>query len=114
MSGKYNIHYGETDAAILQRIGRALKKMRLESNLKQEELAEAAGINRSTLSQIENGSGTTLLTLVQLLRALNRLELLGEFDDRPELSPMQVAEAEMKQRKRVRKDSTTREGESEW
>ncbi|TNE80141.1 MAG: XRE family transcriptional regulator [Bacteroidetes bacterium] len=114
MSDKGNIYYGETDAAILQRMGRALKKMRLEANLKQEELAEAAGINRSTLSQIENGSGTTLLTLVQLLRALNRLELLADFDDKPELSPMQVAEAELKMRKRVRKDTTNPTEESEW
>ncbi len=95
-----------TDAELLELIGSAIRRWRVEESLTQQELAEAAGINRSTLSMLENGSGTSAITLVQVMRVLGRLEVLSVFRKPVELSPMRVAEMEimeLKRRRRVRK-----------
>ena len=57
---------------LLQEIGLRLKQARLEKNLKQGQLAEAAGISVSFLSNIENGRQVmNVQTLTALLDSLN-------------------------------------------
>lgn len=50
----------------------ALKTLREERKLSQEELAERSGVSRTTISLIENGNSTTikLSTLQKLAKAL--------------------------------------------
>ena len=56
----------------LQEIGLRLKQARLEKNLTQGQLAEAAGISVSFLSNIENGRQVmNVQTLTALLDSLN-------------------------------------------
>lgn len=43
------------------------------------------------ISTIENGHNTSLLTLTQVLRALNRLELLDPVFQGPQISPIAYA-----------------------
>ena len=78
-----------------------LKQTRLNKNLTQEKLAEKAGLDRSTVSQLENGRAATLLTLVQVLRALERLELLNHFMEEKLISPIAALKLQGKNRKRV-------------
>ena len=65
--------YPLSDLAILREIGRSLRQLRLNRNQSQQKVADAAGIDRATLSQIEHGRPTSLLTFVQLLRTLEVL-----------------------------------------
>lgn len=98
-----NINWSElNDAAILEQIGRFVQQSRLKQNKSQQQIADAAGVNRSTLSQIENGKGGTLISLIQILRVLGKLSFVKVFqvEDRP--SPMYLATLEMKKRKRAR------------
>ena len=68
----YNMNwYSLSDLAILREIGRSLRQLRLNRNQSQQKVADAAGIDRATLSQIEHGRPTSLLTFVQLLRTLD-------------------------------------------
>ena len=92
-----------SDPAILEVLGNFIKKTRLEQNKTQQIISEAAGINRSTLVQIEKGNGGTLLSFIQVLRALGQLDKLEIFETRQEISPLQLAEIEMKKRQRARK-----------
>lgn len=61
---------------IVARLGKEVKRMRLERNLSQAEVAERAGLDRTTVGKLEAGRAATLLTVVQVLRALGKLELL--------------------------------------
>lgn len=99
-----NINWSELgDNAVLAQIGLFVQQSRLRQNKNQQQIADAAGVNRSTLSQIENGKGGTLISLIQILRVLGQLSFMKAFqvvEDRP--SPMYLATLEMKKRKRAR------------
>jgi len=106
--------YALSDPAIVQEIGKQLKRMRLKNNLTQQELANRSGLFRSTISEIENGRISSVLSLIQLLRGLNNLELLDNFVVQEELSPLMVAEQQAKMRKRASGKNNTTKPESEW
>jgi transcriptional regulator with XRE-family HTH domain len=92
-----------SDTALLETIGSFIKHHRIQQNKTQIQLAEEAGIARSTLSLFENGENTSLLVFVQLLRALKLLYLLKEFQVKQQLSPLQLAKLEQSKRNRARK-----------
>lgn len=73
------IIYGMSDRAILQEIGRRLKRKRLDKNWSQQKLAALTGLNRTTIGEVERGTSFGVLTLVQVLRALDSLEELNSF-----------------------------------
>lgn len=93
--------YGMTDTTIVKELCKSIKQMRLNQNISQEELAEKSGVNRVTISRMETGQAINLLTMIQLLRALDRLDLLNNFIIEPEISPMMVMEAQSKYRKKA-------------
>lgn len=107
--------YGMNDAALLENIGRFIRHHRLEQNKTQQQTADEAGINRSTLIELESGKGTNLLTLIRLLRVLKLLHVLEVFAQKDEISPLLLAEIQMKEKKRassVPKKSTHKK--SDW
>lgn len=91
-----------SDPAILKTFGLFVKHHRLEQNKTQMQLSEEAGINRSTLSLFENGENASLITFIQLLRALKLLGILEEFRIHKQLSPIQLAKMEKSERIRAR------------
>lgn len=96
-----------TDSAIVAQIGHFIKQTRIKQNRTQAELAESAGLNRWTISQIENGEPVTLTSLIQLLRALDALYVLDTFKIQEDISPLAYAKLKKQQQKeRVRKKST--------
>ena len=103
-----------TDPEVVRTLGAQLKKMRLSQNKSQAEVAKNAGLNRTTIVKLEAGRPATLITLVQVLRALGRLDLLNVFEQRTRLSPiafMEQAEAyQRKQRKRASKPRKSKPG----
>ena len=98
-----NIWSESSDCALLAMIGQFIQETRLQQNKNQQQVADAAGINRSTLSQIENGHGGTLITLIQILRVLDQLSFLKVFKVEEKASPLYLAKMEMKKRKRSSK-----------
>jgi transcriptional regulator with XRE-family HTH domain len=103
-----------SDQALAAHIGRFVKEKRIEQNKTQDALAHAAGISRSTLSLLERGETVTLATLLQVLRVLDQLQVLEVFTIQPLVSPMQLAKAELKKRRRVRGTGTTSSNQSDW
>lgn len=93
---------GLNDEALLAVIGQFIQETRLQQNKSQQQVATAAGINRSTLSQIENGHGGTLLSLIQILRVLDQISFLKVFKVEEKESPLYLAKMEMKKRRRSR------------
>lgn len=106
--------YRMSDPAILEILGNFIQKTRLSRNKTQQAVSEIAGINRSTLVQIEKGNGSTLLSFIQVLRALEQFHLLDEFEIKQEISPLQLAKIEMKKRLRARKEASPNKPKSNW
>lgn len=108
MEKDINQWYANSNPAILVIFGNFIQQTRLQQNKTQQQVAAAAGINRSTLVQIEKGGGGTLLTFIQLLRALEQLHLLQQFAVQQQpLSPLQLAKLEQKKRQRASTPKTT-------
>lgn len=104
MMENINIRWNESSDEVLQAmIGEFIQQSRIRQNKSQQQVADAAGINRSTLSQIENGRGGTLITLIQILRVLDQISFLKVFQVEEKVSPLYLAKMEMKKRKRSRK-----------
>jgi transcriptional regulator with XRE-family HTH domain len=103
------------DPMIVREIGKQFKQMRLNKNISQHKMSELTGLNRVTISKFENGRSATLLTVVQLLRALEKLELLNGFVQEQEISPLQIANLQETQRKRASAGKKKQNEErSEW
>jgi transcriptional regulator with XRE-family HTH domain len=99
-----------SDSAIVKQVGDFIKHTRLQRNQTQAQLATAAGLNRYTIGQIENGESVTLTTLIQLLRALDVLYVLEHFTVKNEIEPVAYAKMMAKKRKRASgNDSITEE-----
>ena len=99
--------------AILAELGRRLKRERLSQNITQAALAERTGLARRTIVKAEQGSVTTLSTMVSLLRGLDLLDRLEAFLPDPPLSPIQLAKLRGRERQRA---SSPRKGgeETAW
>lgn len=92
-----------SDQQVVVRLGKEVKRMRLERNMSQAEVAEKTGLDRSTVQRMEGGRAATLLTVVQVLRALDKLELLDAFYSEPQPTPYMLVEAQEKYLKKQRK-----------
>lgn len=107
--------YAMSDKAIAETIGNFVKQHRLEQNRTQEEVAQKAGISRSTLSLLEKGESVTLTTLIQVLRVLELLHVMDSFQMTKAISPLQLAKLEQQKRVRARhKNQSDDLPKSEW
>ena len=116
MSENTNIKWrASSDKAILKTIGEYVKHHRLEQNKTQQQLADEAGINRSTLSEFEKGIPSSMITFIQLLRALKQLQILEQFQIELLPSPIQLAEMQMNMRQRASKSKLkVKKQKPEW
>ena len=97
------------DDALLQEVGRRIAFLRRSSQIKQEELAEKAGISRYALSRLENGAGGIRLeSFLSVLRSLNVLNRLSVVLPEPTLTPIQLVELEKKSEETLPKRIRTR------
>lgn len=103
-----------SDKAIVSKIGEFIKKERLNNNKTQAQLAEEAGINRWTISQIENGEAITMISLIQIMRALHILHLLEIFSFKQEISPIELAKLDQNKRQRARNNENNNTKQSDW
>jgi transcriptional regulator with XRE-family HTH domain len=96
------IDYFMTNEALLQYVGKQMRQMRINAQLSQQQLADRAGVSRSTITQVENGKGIKLEPMVAMLRVLNKLELLNSFETQAMTSPLLLAKKEGKTPQRIR------------
>jgi len=107
--------YAMSDEGLLKELGGRLRKLRLSKNLSQERVAEIAGLGRTTVVSLEAGNNPKLITLLQVLRALEALDALNDFIPEPGISPLKLLEMKGRERRRAsRKISAGKEEKSEW
>ncbi len=110
--------YVYSDAALLKQMGALIKRRRIAAQMTQDEVAQAARLSRSTVSLLERGEAVTTSTLLQVLRTIQALDLLGDLLAKPVPSPMTMlreAKAEAKAGSaRVRKTPNDELLKLEW
>jgi transcriptional regulator with XRE-family HTH domain len=74
-------------------VGEKLKALRLLKNLDQNTLAARAGISVSALKRLENGMGSTLHSLVSVVRALGRESWLDTIAPVATVNPMHLTKS---------------------
>ncbi len=89
-----------SSVSLAETLGARLKQARLNCNLSQEEVAEIAGISRKSVLNSEQGKGR-LEVFVAIMTALNLTDQLNNFLPPQDISPIQLARLQGKQRKRA-------------
>ncbi len=74
-------------------LSRQVRDLRLRQNIDQQRLAEQAGVALNAMKNLENGKGTTVASLIKLLRALGRVEWLSTLAPEVSISPMLLLRA---------------------
>ena len=84
-------------------LGRQLRSLRLRQDLDQRTLAERAGVALNVVKHLEAGNGSTLSSLIRVLRALGRADWLGSLAPAVSISPMQMLKSKPARRRASRK-----------
>jgi transcriptional regulator with XRE-family HTH domain len=87
--------------AVLQELGQRIERLRLRRNRSLVDVAEAAGVGSATLQRLESGKNANLKTLVQVLRALDRLGDLDNVVPDVEVSPFEISDSRKTPRRRA-------------
>lgn len=95
-----------TDEAILSELGSRIARLRIESDLTQEELANKSGISKPTVARLERGMPVQSTTLIRVFRTLKLLSSLDGVILAESIRPMDTLLQQGKKRQRVRKSET--------
>ena len=92
-----------TDETIIAELGEKIHQVRLRKNLTQTELAAESGVAKRTIERFEKGASIQLTSLVRILRALGKIDLLIHLIPEQVNSPMAQLLGEKKTRYRASK-----------
>jgi transcriptional regulator with XRE-family HTH domain len=94
-----------TPAELANLLGQGIRKLRIDRNRKQAEIAAQAGISLHAMQNLESGAGATVRTLVTVLRALGREEWLKSLAPPATINPLTLPRgtAERKRALKVRR-----------
>jgi DNA-binding XRE family transcriptional regulator len=77
-----------TTAEIEIRLGERVRALRIRRNLTQDELALRGGVSRRALVNLERGQGSSVTTLVRVLKGLDVPDILASIAPAPTVSPL--------------------------
>ncbi len=86
---------------VLREIGSRMRALRLQQNLRIQDLAADSGVSERTINRLEAGESIGTEKLIRLLRGLGRLQALDAFLPVPTLSPQAIAGLQGKVRERA-------------
>ncbi len=94
-----------SDKSSLQEIGRRLARIRLNQNLTQEDVCQAADISRRTLSRLENGNNVDVISFLGVLKALGLISHFTDLVPLEDVSPIQLIDTQEKGRRRASRNT---------
>lgn len=97
----------KTSSELEAALGERVRALRLRQNLTQAEVAARAGVARTSVVQLEAGAGSSLQTLIRVLKALGVTDVLGAIAPAPQVSPMALLRAPKVQRRASRRPRPT-------
>ena len=95
-----------SDEAVNEEIGRRVAAARLELQMTQADLAEAAGVSKRTVERLEDGEPPQLVNWIRCLRALGKLEGLERLLPETPVNPVDLLKARRRRRIRARPSRT--------
>lgn len=81
-------------------VGQQLRRERLRRDLTVEQVAEKADVSAKTVLNLEHGRGSTLTTVVKVLRALELEEWLTTIAPDEPISPIAIRDQQQASRRR--------------
>jgi transcriptional regulator with XRE-family HTH domain len=90
-------------------VGDQCRAARIRAMLEQAQLAALAGISVGAMANLEGGKGSSLKTLIKVLRALKRTDWLESLAPPVSVSPLQLLKSQRTDRPRQRIRRRTRE-----
>jgi transcriptional regulator with XRE-family HTH domain len=95
-----------------RQLGADVRRLRIQHRLTQAELASHANISLSSVQSLERGGGSSLSTLIRVVRALGRNDWLRSLTpEEPKVSPIKLLRERERQaatvRSRVRHPATS-------
>lgn len=90
-----------TDEAVLAELGDRVAQCRIDRQLTQAALADAAGVSKRTVERIEGGASAQLSSLIRVLRVLELMPGLDQLVPAAEPRPMDWLERQGKKRQRA-------------
>ncbi|RMB04979.1 helix-turn-helix domain-containing protein [Eilatimonas milleporae] len=108
----HNINFSAASTeAIIQALCKRLEEIRLSRNISQTDLAEEAGISRSTMTRLADGQKVSLDSFVRVMRALQLTDHLAALLPDPGVRPVERLRFEGAERRRA---SRKRHENSQW
>lgn len=86
---------------VLRELGARLKTLRLQQNLRVQDLAADSGVSPRTIDRLEGGRSIGTENLVRVMRGLGRLPSFEAFVPLPDVSPYELARLRGKVRQRA-------------
>jgi transcriptional regulator with XRE-family HTH domain len=83
-------HGFATPNELQELLGERLKRLRLNRNLDQRSTAERAGVSEKALRNLESGRGSTVETLLRVLKALDHLQGLDMLAPEISVNPLDL------------------------
>ncbi|MEZ6001263.1 helix-turn-helix domain-containing protein [Hyphomonas sp.] len=100
-----------SSSAIIATLGKRLDEIRLSRNIAQADLAEEAGISRSTLTRLSDGKPVSLDSFVRIMQALRLTDHLAALLPDPAVRPVDRVRFDGAKRQRA---SSRRTEPAEW
>ncbi|MDB6095219.1 MAG: transcriptional regulator, family [Verrucomicrobia bacterium] len=95
----------KSTAELQAELGQALRALRINRQLTQENLAVKAGVSLRSLANLERNGGATLQTLVRALNAMGAAGTISQLVPQPQISPLAMLRHETGRPQRVRRRS---------
>ena len=93
-----------TPKELEEALGEDIKALRLQKNIARRSLGAIAGVSENALRNLEGGKGTSLKTLIRVVKALNREDWLNLVAPKTSINPLHlVREKQPRQRARSKK-----------
>ncbi|TQV86091.1 helix-turn-helix transcriptional regulator [Exilibacterium tricleocarpae] len=90
-----------SNQAVLADLGRKIETIRLQQNLRREDLAAVSGVSKGTVKNIEGGNSVGSLYLVAVLRGLGEVGSLSRLLQVPPYRPVDLKAGGGKRRRRA-------------
>ena len=87
--------------AIIEALGKRLDEIRLSRNIAQADLAQEAGVSRSTLTRLSDGKPVSLDSFVRVMQALRLTDHLAALLPDPSVRPVDRVRLDGAERQRA-------------
>lgn len=72
-------------------LGEHIKSLRLQKNITRKELCARASVSETALRNLEGGKGSTVTTLMKILKSLGRESAIDAFAPKTSINPLHLS-----------------------